>query len=44
MLFLALFENYAHAETTPAKPIRIVTVVNTADIQPAIEHEIVPSF
>lgn len=44
MLFLALVENYAHAEIAPVKPIRIVTVVNAADIQPAIEHEIIPSF
>jgi len=44
MLFLALVKNYAHAENTPIQPVRIVSVVNTADIQPIINHEIVPSF
>ncbi len=44
MLFLALAENYVHAEADPAKPIRIVAVTNTSDIQPVLDHEIVPSF
>lgn len=45
MLFLALVENYAHAWTTILPPpARVMTVINTADIQPAIEHEIIPDF
>lgn len=44
MLLLALVQNYAHAETLSMKPVRIVAVVNTADIQPVIDHEIVPDF
>ena len=41
MLFLALMQNYAHAGTAS---LPIITVVNTADIQPVVAHEIVPSF
>ncbi len=44
LLLLALVQNYAHAGTTTLPPVRIVAVVDTADIQPAIEHEIVPTF
>lgn len=42
MLFLALAQNYVRAETLP--PVRIVAVVHTADIQPIIDHKIVPDF
>jgi len=44
MLLLALVQNYAHAGTTSLQPVRIAAVVNTADIQSAVEYEIVPSF
>lgn len=44
MLFLALMENYVHAGTSSLPPVRIVALVNTADIQSPVEHEIVPSF
>ena len=44
MLFLALFENYASAETVENSSIRIVPVIATSDIKPIVEHELVPSF
>ncbi len=44
MLFLALFENYANAETVESASARGVPVVATSDIKPIVEHEIVPSF
>ena len=44
MLFLALVQNYAHAGTTSLPPVRFVDVVDTADIQPTVMHDIVPTF
>ncbi len=44
MLFLALFENYARAESADLSSVRIIPVIATSDIKPIVEHEIVPSF
>lgn len=44
MLFLALMQSYAHAWNASVPSVRIAAVVNTADIRPAIEHDIVPDF
>ncbi len=43
MLFLALVQNYVHAETS-SQSISIVSKTCTADIQSGIGHEIVPTF
>ena len=43
MLFLALLQNYARAETSNLPPVRIIAV-DASDIKPIVEHEIVPSF
>ena len=43
MLF-ALVQNYVHAGVASLVPDRGDSIVNTADIQPSIDHEIVPSY
>lgn len=44
MLFLALFENYVQAETVESSDIRIVSVIDVADVSRVFDHEIIPSF
>ena len=43
-MLLALVQNYAQAWSTSLPPVRVVPVVDTADIQPITNHEIVPDF
>ena len=43
--FFALMQNYANAGTSDFLSVRVVpVVVDTSDVQPMIEHEIIPSF